>query len=284
MIKKIIKKILNEFIYGGHLIALGAVGIVSTSAILLNIKLTWDFLIIVYLLVFISILYNRWKERLIDYLTNPDRTKNLEKYFCHIFFIIISSSLIVLGVLVYFNKMISIFFVILLYIVAFLYTKYFKNITKKIIVFKNICFSLITGLLVIFLAIYYSYPLMNISFFLIFLFIFLRMFVNTIFLDIKDVESDKKQALLTIPILLRNEKTLIFLRWITILSVIPIVSGSLLGRLPRFSLMLLFVVPYSFYYFKKSENKKNFYLTNYFLADFEFILWLPLILIGKILI
>jgi len=156
--------------------------------------------------------------------------------------------------------------------------------TSKIAALKNIIFSLITSSLVVFLAIYNSYPLLSFSLFLMWFFVFLRMVVNTIFLDIKDVESDKKQSLLTIPILIGREKTLTFLRWMTVFSVVPIIFGVLLGDLPKFSLVLLFVIPYSFYYFEKSKKKKNFYLTNYILADSEFILWLVFILLGEVLL
>jgi len=126
--------------------------------------------------------------------------------------------------------------------------------------------------------------LLSIPLFLIFLFVFLRMFINTVFLDIKDVESDKKNNLKTFPIVFGYKKTILILKIISLLSGLLLILGSLLYFIPTYSLILLLVVPYSFYYFKKSENKENFYLVNYVLADAEFILWLPFILIGKTLI
>ncbi|KPJ55530.1 hypothetical protein AMJ49_06935 [Parcubacteria bacterium DG_74_2] len=281
-IEKTLKFIWNEFIYGGHLISLGAVSIVFTSAILLNIKITWDCLIIIYLFAYNSILYNRYKERRTDYLTNPERTKNLEKYFPYIFLIVFFSILISVGILFYYNRITALLFLILLSLLGFLYTEYFKKITEKIIAFKNIYFSLITSLLLIFLAFYYSYPLLTFPIFLILIFVFLRMLINTIFLDIKDIESDKKIKLMTFPILYGSKKILVFLKGITILSVLPIILGFYFDLIPKFSLVLLFVIPYSFYYFNKSKLEKNFYLVNYVLADFEFILWSFFVLAGKI--
>jgi len=284
IVKKNLKKAWNEFVYSGHLISLGAACIVSTSAIMLGIKSTWQVLIISYLTTFVGLLYNRYKEQGTDSITNPQRTIYLKKYFHFIFPIITSSVLFCIIVLLFYQKIATLIFIILLCLLCFVYTKYLKRMTSKIAALKNIIFSLITSSLVVFLAIYNSYPLLSFSLFLMWFFVFLRMVVNTIFLDIKDVESDKKQSLLTIPILIGREKTLTFLRWMTVFSVVPIIFGVLLGDLPKFSLVLLFVIPYSFYYFEKSKKKKNFYLTNYILADSEFILWLVFILLGEVLL
>lgn len=283
-IKKILNSIWDEFVCGGHLISLGAVTIILTSAILLDINVGLEFLIIIYLVSFNSLLYNRYRERQADSLTNVQRTKILEKYFRHINLIILLSGLTLILIFIYHQKITVFLFVIFFFILAFLYTQYLKKNTNKIIAFKNVCFSFITGLLVILLSLYYSYPLLSLPLLLIFLFVFLRMFVNTVFLDIKDVESDTKGVLLTLPLVLGRGKTLKVLQIITILSVIPMFLGSYLKILPALSLMLVFIIPYTFYYFSKSKLKENFYLVNYILADFEFILWPILVLLGKTLI
>ena len=68
-IKKILKFIWDEFIYGGHLLSLGGTSVTFFSCILLNIKITLDCLFIVYLIVYVVYLYNRFKEIDIDCLT-----------------------------------------------------------------------------------------------------------------------------------------------------------------------------------------------------------------------
>ena len=83
--KKLLNSVLKEFIYGGHLISLGAVGIILTSAIVLGIRLSWQPLVIAYLITFVGLLYNRYKEQNSDFLTNPQRTARLKKYFHFIF-------------------------------------------------------------------------------------------------------------------------------------------------------------------------------------------------------
>jgi 4-hydroxybenzoate polyprenyltransferase len=283
-LKKILNSIWNEFVYGGQLISLGAISIVFTSAILLNIKITWDCLMVVYLGTYTFLLYNRYKELKTDFLTNPQRTKYLRRYINYTPLFIFSFILIFTGISFYFNKLTVLLFGFSLFLLGLFYTKFLKKITKKIIAFKNICFSLIAALLIIFLAIYYSFPL-NLPLLLILIFVYLRLFVNTNFLDIKDIESDKEESLLTLAIVLGKKRLIRFLSLINILAVMPIIAGFYFHLLPKFSLMLLFTIPYTFYYFKKSENRNLSFSNLYYgLVDGEFILWPIFVLLGKFLL
>lgn len=281
MTKHIFKKFWDEFVYGGHLIALGATGICLMFIIFINEKISIYPLISVYILTLTLLLYNRYKEKKTDYLTNFQRTKFLEKYFKNILLIIFLTLIIILIFFLIENINKAFIFLILLAIIMYLYTKYLKNLSNKIFCLKNIIFSLIFTSLLLFISFYYSYNLLNPIFFLIFAFCFLRMLTNTIFLDIKDIESDMKNNLKTFPIIFGTKKTIFFLKIITLISGLLITFGVILKIIPIYSLMLLFVIPYTFYYFKKSEKKENFYLVNYVLADAEFILWPISIVIGK---
>ncbi len=281
IIEKILKSIWKEFIYGGHLLSLGAVSVVFTSAVLLGIKITWDFLIIVYLGTQSVYLYNRYKEYKIDFITNPERTEHIKKYVKMIPLIIFFFFLIILSILVYYKNFSGLFFGSFLLIMGLLYSQVFKGFTRKIIGFKNFFVSLMWALLVIFLAVYYSSPL-NWALFLVFTFVFLRWVVNTSFFDIKDMESDQKEGLLTLANVLGQKRLINILSLIAGLAVIPMVFGFYLGLFPKFSLMLLFTIPYTFYFFKKSQdNKTNIAFLYNVIVDGEFILWPFFILIGK---
>ncbi len=281
---KILRHIINHFVYNAHLISLGAVGIAATFLLLINESILIFPLLIIYLLTLISLLHDRLKEREVDYLTNPERTKKLEKYFKNANIIIFASFCLIFAILFLNKREDSLIFIIFLFLLIFLYTKFFKKLTRKIIGFKNIYFSLIVAFLLIFISLYYFYNFLNFTFLIIFLFVFLRMYVNTVFLDIKDIESDKKHNLKTFPIVFGPQKTIFFLKIITLISGLLIIFGVVLKIIPIHSLMLLFVVPYAFYYFEKSKKKENFYLVNYVLADAEFILWPISIIIGKIIL
>ena len=191
-IKDVLQSIWNEFIYGGHLLSLGASSIVFTSALLLEIKITWDCLLMVYLGMESAYLYNRYKDFKKDLLTNPERTRYLERYISKIPLIICIFAALIVGLLIHFTNLKAILFTLFLLLMSFLYSKIFKALTAKILGFKNIFVSLMWGSLVIFLVVYYSLPLQT-SVLLVFLFVFLRFFINTSFFDIKDIESDKKE-------------------------------------------------------------------------------------------
>lgn len=283
-IENIMKLIWNEFVYGGHLLSLGAVGIVFTSAILLKIKITWDCLVIIYLSVESAYLYNRYREFKNDYLTNFARTRYLEKKILIIPLIIFCFAVLFVAILLYFSKPWILVFGFLLLLLGLLYSKLFKSFTKKIIGFKNFYVSLVWSLLVIFLVFYYSAQFIF-SIYLVFVFVYLRLFIHEAFFDIKDIESDKKENLLTFPIVLGKEKLINILNIINIFSIIPIILGVYFNIFPSYSLILFLTVLYSVYYLRKAkgaEDNQNF-LYNV-IGDGEFILWIIFIFLGKILL
>jgi 4-hydroxybenzoate polyprenyltransferase len=283
-IQKFLKTIWNEFVYGGHLLSLGAVSIVFTSSILLEVKITWDFLLIVYLGAQSIYLYDRYKGFKKDILTNSERTKHIEKYVKYIPLIIFFFFLIIFLILIYHKNFSALFLGLFLLIMGLLYSVIFKKYTRKIIGFKTFFVSLMWAMLVILLVVYYSLPL-NLALFLLFTFVFLRLIINTNFFDIKDIESDKKEGLLTLVNVWGREKLINILKLLSILAIMPIIIGVYLKILPLFSLMLFFTIPYTFYYLKKSQDKKTdtAFLYNV-IVDGEFILWSFFILLGKFLL
>lgn len=282
MIKKILKFICDEFVYGGHLTSLGAVSIVISLSILINTKVTLDCLLIIYLSVYAFLLYDRFKGFKKDFLTSPKRTAYLRVYIKFVPYIISCVILSIILILLHFGNSNSLFFVISLLLLGFFYSLFFKKFTKKIIGFKTFFISLLAGSLVIFFYIYYSISL-NLAGFLFFSFVFLRLFVNTNFFDIKDVESDKKEKLLTLPIVLKKKYLFCLLTLTTFVALLPIFSGFYFGVFPIYSLTLFLTLPYTFFYFnyfKKPKDEKLYYV----FIDGELILWTLVILIGKILL
>lgn len=285
-IKKILKSIWNEFIYGGHLQSLGAASIVFVSALLLKIRISWDILLITYLIFYPLYLYNRFKEIDIDYLTNPQRTQHFRKYirFIPIIFYLVIFVLIV--TLVYFSNLWALIFGLFLVIFGLLYTAIFKKATKKIIFFKNVYVSMFFTLLPFFLLVYYFHPLsysLIISALVLSLFIFFKGLLIQVFLDIKDIESDKKEGLRTFPVIMGKEKSLIILSIFNFLItiIVPITLSLYLNIFSKLILMLILTLPFDFYCYILAKKQKYF---GYTLQSGEFVLWSFLILIGKIIL
>ena len=285
IIDKILKTIWKEFIYGGHLQSLGTVAIILVSAILLNIKITWDILFIPYLLFYPIYLYNRFKELEIDYLTNPQRTEYLKGYINKIPLILSVEIFVLVGSLIYFANFSSIIFALLILLFGFLYSLIFKKITKKIPLFKNLYVAIFFALVVIFPVIYYNYPLtttLTTGLLVLIVFVFLKAVMMQILLDLKDLEGDKKEELLTFSVIFGKEKTLKFLKPFSVLiTASPIILALYFKIFPLSANLLLLTILFDFYCFRLAKEDKY---SGYLLMSGMFIFWAILILIGKIIL
>lgn len=281
---KIQQKIWDEFVYGGHFLALGDAVTLYVLAIILNIPITWDFLIIIYLCVFSANLYNRGKESDTDALTNPERVKVMKKYTDNSQVIISVLIFIVSMLLIYFANVQVLLFAGFIFLISILYSVFLKGMTSKIVGFKSFVAAFFYALMVFLLVFYYSAPV-TLAVCLVFVFYYMRIFISAGFCDIKDIKADKKDDLKTFAVAMGKEKTIRILNVLNILSALPILAGIYLGILPFFSGMIILTIPYALYYFQKSKSndKNNAFLYNV-VADGEFIFWLPYILVGKYLL
>jgi len=286
IIERTLRFLWKEFIYGGHFQALGAASIVFVSAFFLDIKISWDILFITYMLLYPVYLYNRYKEIETDYLTNPGRTEYLKTYIKGGAMVLIAAiSIFLIGSLIYFSNLKSTVFVLLLLVFGFLYTDIFKRLTRKAPLFKNFYVSSFFALLVIFPIIYYSPPLTKdlvLSALIFATFVFLNAFVMQILLDLKDLESDKKGGLLTVPTIWGRENTFRILKIFSLLAVvpIPIIFSFYFTLFPKIISMLVLTVPFNYFCFQLAK-KHNYF--GYILMGGMFLLWPVLILLGKIL-
>lgn len=277
----LISAIWSEFVYGGHFLALGDAVALYVMALILNIPVTWSFLVVIYLCVFAANLYNRSDESGHDALTNPVRVKVMDKYVKYFYPIMIASLAISTILILLFANYKVFMLAIIIFIISMLYTTVFKKLTKYIIGFKSYIAALFYSLMVIFLAVYYNAPIDK-SVILVFVFYFIRIFISNAACDVKDIESDKKRGLRTIAISLGEGGAMTFLNILNILSGLLLIYGFYVNLLPAFSLALLLTIPYAslYFYLDRKMNSKEVF-TNA-VVDGEFLLWLPFILIGKI--
>ena len=283
-IKKILKFVWNEFIYGGHLLSLGASSILCSGAIIFNKKVSIPLLIVGYTMAQIVYFYNHYKEIKKDFLTNSERVKHLEKTKNYFLIICILYCLFFIISLIYLNNLKAILIVLLIIFGGLLFTDFFKNFTKKITGFKNFYVAFFWALLIILAGVFYNIPF-DLSLFLLFSFVFLRWLVNTTFFDIKDIESDIKENLKTIPILLGKAKTLNYLHIINIFSFLLIIISIYKNILPLFSLSLLVFYFYSFYYLQRAKNERiDVHNLSYIMVDGEYLFWPFILLFGKLII
>ncbi|MCK4365675.1 MAG: UbiA family prenyltransferase [Thermoplasmatales archaeon] len=272
----------NEFVYGGHWFSISASSIAFSTMILLDVKIKWEFLLIVYLLIQCIFNYNHFKEIKIDALYNSERTNHLNIYHKYLPLLTFIYGVGFLAMLFYFGNYFSLIFGGLLLLLGLLFTTLFKKITSKIIGFKTFYAAFSLSLLIIFTAFYCSYSI-NLILFNLFVLFSLRFMVSSSFSDIKDINIDKKRNLITLPIYFGRRRFLSFLHILNFITFI-ILFMTILQITPKFSIFLIFSYIYTFYYLEKAKNTnvdiKS--LTN-IIADGEFIFWPFLLYMGLIL-
>ena len=283
-LRSIVDFICNEFIHGGHLIALSASAIALSAMILIDMLIRWEFLLIIYLGTYCIYNYDHYFGLDADLPNNSDRVSHLKKYHKLIPIIIVVYGIIFFFLLAWFGDLKSLLFGGLLLLSGLFYTSKVKKMTSKIVGFKNFYTALSFSLLIIFTGVYCSYPL-NYSLFLLFLFVLLRLFIDTSFCDIKDIESDRKQNLLTLPIYLGEQRFLFILHIINFLSFVLIFIGILMNILPLFSVFLFFFYIYCAYYLYKSKRHDvDIHFISNVIVDGEQMLWPLILILGKFFI
>ncbi len=108
-----------------------------------------------------------------------------------------------------------------------------------------------------------------------FVFVFCRILVNAIFFDLRDVRSDGREGLQTIPVVLGRVSTIRLLYLFNLLSPVPLFLGVLTGELPGVALVLVVFTFYGFLYLRLAElaGEAGMAQKDYAIADYEFFLW-----------
>ena len=267
-----LKFIIKEIIYTGHLQALGATSVSLLASSYLGVPLFPKPLIlgISFYLLFQAIYYtDRILDLKKDVLTNGERVAHLSskgrlyRILPLIFFIIFS-----LITYYYFSFKLTLLFSLLLLLGVF-YPLFLKSLTKYVPLFKNIYVSLFyASVPLISLVSFSEYDpnIWNLAFF-----VFVNIFTMQIILDLKDIESDSKEGLKTLPVLLGFNSTVK-----TALVILSLFSLYFLIYSPLNILMLFFnafVIGYSLYLLNKDSK------WGYILMASLPLLWLPVILV-----
>jgi 4-hydroxybenzoate polyprenyltransferase len=267
------------------LTSLGCPAFVLSVSILLNTGIDWPVLAIAYLTPLIVYSYNYYEELEKDMATNPERASYLRKK-VSLYPLILGIYMLALAfLLVFFANYMMIIFVLILLFCGIFYTILFKDLTKQIPGFKGVYIASVWALAgAFFFNFHYSLEWDAFSV-LMFLFIFLRGIINVTFFDIKDIVSDGKMGLKTLPVILGKDRTLKFLKALNVFGFLPLLAGVFLGIIPAFALSLVIFYFYDYYYLKKADaiNARGLRMISYTLADAEFIIWPIVLILARVL-
>ena len=277
-VENMLLTIWKEFIFGGHLFALGATCVVAMCSLLFGLPIGLDLLLVTYLIFYPIYLYDYTQGANDDVLTNSARANylsgNKKAYF------VIAGSFAVLTMLfIHFSNSITMLLGFAVLVLGLLYNSYFKKLTKKIIAFKNLFVSAVWALLVLFFFFYYSVPITAAALIMAG-FVFTRMVAIQILFDVRDVDGDRKNGLLTIPVVMGNHKEFGLLKCLNIASIALLSFAVYFHILPLISLSFVPVMFYAFSYIRKVKSSMNNYAC-YLLAAVEPIVWFSVVFFGS---
>ncbi len=280
---RILTGIWDEFVYGGHLLSVSDASMVLAIIIILDKPVSWQLVSIAYLIPQTVYSLNHMKELKVDKRTNPERVLYLERTIRIYPFVVTLYIVLLVGFLLYLSNLSVIILVLFIGLAGILYP---KEITKKIVGFKNYYVGLFSAAAACLLPCIF-YRLTNSSMYMyLCLFIFLRLFLNTIYFDIKDYDSDKERGLKTIAVYLGIKKTVLLLSIINIVSGLVIIGLVLMKMTSYFTLGLAFVSLYSFIYLRITDklNGPKLRQISYLMVDGEYIFWPIFLLIFKVIL
>lgn len=207
------------------------------------------------LLTLIVYSYDRFSGLNEDRLTNPERSEILIRKKKHYPYYLALCIGIIVVLVIFFMKtelLNMAIFLVVIGAVGILYSILLKTLTRYIPAFKSILVASEWGAAI---ALLYgiSYNSYSSAIIIFTTFVFLKILILTVFFDIKDIESDAKRGLKTVPVMLGYNNTLRLLTILTIISWTPLVIGTFLFGQPK---LLLILIPFSAFVFVPIITKK----------------------------
>lgn len=280
------RAVYDELVYGGHLLALGTASIASTAALVMGREPTVELALMAYLFTYGAYTINRVIEADQDRVSHPERTAYLDRR--RRILPAIAVCCFGLGyILAYERNLYFLGALVLPLVLAVLYSvgsDKMKRITgtrrlKEGLLVKNVVISFGWSLIPFLVGLYYLAA--PVSLFALAPFIFMRLMENTIFFDERDVKGDAQYGTRTIPSTFGEKTAGRVMLGFDVLSAVYIGAAAALSLLPSFALLLLVFPVYSVVY-RHLANGSNANLMRDLVADGEYILWMPVILLGKI--
>jgi len=280
----------RELVLGGHLLAIGTASIAAAAAFLFGRTPTLVLLVMAYLFSFGAYMMNRSAEMDQDLASHPERTNYLARRKRALPWVVAAS--FVLGYAlaatvswVFFLALLAPLALSLLYSVG---SKRLigligaRNLKQKVLL-KNVTISLGWSLIPVLVGFYFGAfdaPLLLLS-----PFIFFRLMTNTIVFDIRDTEGDRQNEVKTLPTQLGIPRSFEVVGYLDAASAVYLVLLLAGGLVPSYAATLLLLPLYSAVYraFAMRSNANLAFICDV-VADAEYVLWGPLIYLGKILI
>ena len=277
----------KELVYGGHLLALGTSSMAATACFLLGKAPTWDLLLMAYLFTLGAYTINRVSDFREDALSHPDRTAYLKGRLRALRGV--AAGCFAVGYALAYLRNLAFFAALLVPLaLALAYSLGSDRMKgavgasrlKDVILVKNVTISFGWSLIPVLVGLYFlQLPLAILA---LSPFIFLRLMVNTIFFDQRDVEADRAAGVKTLPLKMGAPGSSKAMDLIDVGSGVYLAAALASGVLPLFAGALLAFVPYSLGYRAYARSGKHRDSLRDFVADGEYVLWGVVTYIGHL--
>ena len=280
-------RVYKELVYGGHLLALGTASMAATAALVMGTSPTWDLLLMAYLFSLGAYSINRYSDFDQDSVSHPERTAYLKgrrgglKGLAAACFLL-GYSLAFMRNLVFFAGLLVPLALALAYSLsssAMESAMGFSRLKEATLV-KNLAISFGWSLVPLLVGLYYTS--ITIALLALAPFIFLRLMVNTIFFDQRDMEADAAFGVRTLPVKLGLKGSSRVMDVIDLASMTYILGAVLAGVVPSFAGTLVVFIPYSLVYRLYARSGKHKDAVRDLAADGEYLLWGVVTYVGRI--
>jgi len=230
----------NLLIHGGFLPALWGPSLLLASSVLLESHCSPLSCGVSFMLPLTVYAYDYLADLDVDSLTNSDRSEFNRRWGK---WLLAAYAGALLALLLICMDPVIVALTAALFIMGIMYAGFFKGLTRYLTGFKNIYLSLIWSSWTTIPAMGGSHPAQA----LVFIFMFLKVYVNTAFSDYKDVESDSLKGLKTLPVVF-GENSLMILQLINALGAAILSIGVLTGIIPCIGVVAVILSVYTALY------------------------------------
>jgi 4-hydroxybenzoate polyprenyltransferase len=268
------------------MLAFGTASIAAASAILLGLAATPLLLVMAYLFSYGAYMMNRSAEIDTDAVAHPERTAHLSGR--RRYLPAITGACFLIGYALALTVNTVFFFALLVpLILSVLYSVGSKRLVgvvgvsklKEKLLVKNLAVSAGWSLIPLLVGLYYQRFVLGLA--LMSGFIFLRLMVNTLIFDIRDVSGDRGEGIKTVPVVYGAGRTYKVMAAIDVLTLGYLGAILYLGLLPVIVGVLALLPIYSLIYsaIARRPNADLGFICDV-VVDGEYLLWGPLMYIG----
>lgn len=277
------KKTIEFAIHSSLFVGFVGMAMLFTSQSLLGLPTSLELLLIAFLISFSAYNINRKTDTKEDRISHPERTEFLNSYYKYIR--IVASVAYIIALFIAFSNSVVVGLIVLLPLISVsLYSipwipAFTTTRLKDIFVVKNATVAIVWAIGVTMLPLAYFEKPQTLTSMVVFFYIFLKVFGNTVTSDIRDVTGDTVHNIRTIPIKFGIANTKKILTLINLVSFCIIIVSVLYNLLTTAAYLVSLVVIYTqIYIFFISKTNIRFLAD--VLADGEFIVMCLLALLS----